>query len=120
MLKYDPQKSFGARILDGGVQFRLWAPNQDRVSLSLTGHSPPPMHSEKDGWHELISSYELSDGLEVPDPASRFQPADVDGPSEVIDPERYHWEDDSWTGRPWEECVICELHVGAFTEQAHF
>jgi maltooligosyltrehalose trehalohydrolase len=129
MLKYDRQKSFGTRIVNGGVKFRLWAPNQESVSLSLTGQSPVPMHSDKGGWHELISpaaqagstyKFVLSNGLEVPDPASRFQPADIHGPSEVIDPGSYVWTDDGWSGRPWEECVIYELHVGAFTEDGTF
>ena len=47
------------------------------------------------------------------DPASRFQPEDVHGPSEVIDPRAYRWEHTNWHGRPWEETVLYELHVGA-------
>ena len=62
----------------------------------------------------------LDGGLEVPDPASRFQPADVHGPSEVVDPYSYEWKVETWTGRPWEECVIYELHVGAFTQEGTF
>ena len=49
----------------------------------------------------------------MPDPASRFQPQDVHGPSEVIDPRAYRWEHTNWHGRPWEETVLYELHVGA-------
>src|SRR5262249_16300728 len=61
-----------------------------------------------------------SDGSRVPDPASRYQPDDVHGPSEVIDPAAYKWEDAEWRGRPWEEAVIYELHVGAFTSNGTF
>ncbi len=33
-----------------------------------------------------------------PDPASRFQPEGVHGPSEVIDPARFAWTDAGWSG----------------------
>ena len=48
-----------------------------------------------------------------PIPASRFQPEDVHGPSEVVDPRAYRWTHTDWHGRPWEETVLYELHVGA-------
>ena len=51
----------------------------------------------------------------MPDPASRFQPRDVHGPSEVVDPAAFDWHDDGWRGRPWHEAVLYELHVGTFT-----
>jgi maltooligosyltrehalose trehalohydrolase len=56
----------------------------------------------------------------VPDPASRFQPDDVHGPSEVWDPQAYRWANSRWRGRPWREAVIYELHIGAFTPQGTF
>ncbi|MGI4756153.1 MAG: malto-oligosyltrehalose trehalohydrolase, partial [Janthinobacterium lividum] len=56
----------------------------------------------------------------VPDPASRFQPDDVHGPSEVIDPSSYAWHDTAWQNRPWSEAVLYELHVGTFTEAGTF
>jgi len=58
--------------------------------------------------------YEIAPGERVPDPASRFQPHDVSGPSEVVDPCAYEWHDDDWRGRPWSEAVVYELHVGCF------
>jgi maltooligosyltrehalose trehalohydrolase len=129
VLKYASPKSFGASIANGGVCFRLWAPNQECVSLLLEDARPLPMQTTKDGWHELLSPvakagtkyrFLLEGGLEVPDPASRFQPADVHGPSEVVDPHGYKWKDLAWTGRPWEESVIYEIHVGTFTEEGTF
>ena len=51
----------------------------------------------------------------MPDPASRFKPDDVHGASEVVDPAAFAWRDDAWRGRPWDEAVIYELHVGTFT-----
>src|SRR3989304_5000688 len=59
-------------------------------------------------------------GRAVPDPASRRNPQDVHGPSEVVDPLAYEWRDAAWRGRPWEEAVIYELHVGAFTREGTF
>jgi maltooligosyltrehalose trehalohydrolase len=99
------------------------------VSLVLEDAKPLPMQAAEDGWHELLSPlakagatyrFLLDGGLEVPDPASRFQPADVHGPSEVVDPHSYEWKVETWTGRPWEECVIYELHVGTFTQEGTF
>jgi malto-oligosyltrehalose trehalohydrolase len=81
------------------------------------------------GWFELTTheakpgaqySFRIDDGREVPDPASRFQPQDVHGQSEVIDPAAFDWQDGDWHGRPWEEAVIYELHVGAFTPAGSF
>ena len=120
---------FGARWIPGlGTQFRLWAPGQRAIALVLQDETLPliPM---RNGWHELTVSwikpgaryrFGLADGTLVPDPASRFQPEDVHGPSEVIDPEAYRWGDDAWTGRAWNEAVICEMHIGAFTPEGTF
>jgi malto-oligosyltrehalose trehalohydrolase len=58
--------------------------------------------------------------MRVPDPASRYQPEDVHGPSEVIDPAAWSWNDAGWQGRTWNEAVIYELHVGTFTPRGTF
>jgi maltooligosyltrehalose trehalohydrolase len=113
---------------DQRVRFRLWAPNPSRVDV-LVGDSRLAMKKDSSGWFELItdrakagSTYQfVIDGeSRVPDPASRFQPHDVHGPSEVIDPACFEWADDDWKGRPWEEAVIYELHTGAFSEAGNF
>jgi maltooligosyltrehalose trehalohydrolase len=128
ILKYQSQRKFGPEPVDEGVHFRLWAPNQDHVWLVLDGDNILLMHKSSDGWHRITApgakagslyKYRLEGGLEVPDPASRFQPYDVHGPSEVVDLHQYEWTS-GWTGRPWEECVIYELHVGAFTQEGTF
>ena len=115
---------------DGTVRFRLWAPACDRVHLELAGEpSPLNLNPVGGGWHELITGragvgrryrFVLPDGMRVPDPASRYQPEDVHGPSEVIDPAVWSWNDAGWQGRPWNETVIYELHVGTFTPQGTF
>jgi 1,4-alpha-glucan branching enzyme len=56
----------------------------------------------------------------VPDPASRHQPEDVHGPSEVVDAAAHRWTDGAWRGLPWEEAVVYELHIGTFTPEGSF
>ena len=64
--------------------------------------------------------FQIDGGLLVPDPASRANPDDVHGASRVVDPLAFDWDDGDWRGRPWEEAVIYELHVGTFTPQGTF
>ncbi len=122
---------FGAELQpDGSVCFRLWAPAADSIQLLLEGREDNlPMQRDAEGWHERQTTaagpgslyrFVLPDGTRVPDPASRFQPQDVHGPSEVIDPRSYIWRDRSWGGRPWNEAVLYELHLGAFTPEGTF
>jgi 1,4-alpha-glucan branching enzyme/maltooligosyltrehalose trehalohydrolase len=59
--------------------------------------------------------FRIDDEIDVPDPASRFQPDGVQGPGEIIDPKAFAWRDIDWRGREWHEAVIYELHVGTFT-----
>ncbi|MFG1461830.1 malto-oligosyltrehalose trehalohydrolase [Xanthobacter sp. DSM 24535] len=120
---------FGAQLEAGAVRFRLFAPVQQRVLLVLDERHVLPMHRMTDGWHICVTDaagagtryrFQLEDGLLVPDPASRHQPEDVHGPSEVIDPARYAWRDSDWRGRPWHEAIVYELHVGTFTSEGTF
>ena len=125
------ERSWGAEILSNGrVQFSLWAPAAETVSLSILGQPELlPMKRASDGWYRVVTDraaagtlywFVLPNGVCVPDPASRFQPEDVSGPSEVIDPRSYVWKQNDWRGRPWEEAVIYELHIGAFTAEGTF
>lgn len=121
---------FSAEVEDAGARFRLWCPKHDRVALRIEGNDGlSPMKALGDGWFELeteragagaLYRFVLADGSVIPDPASRFQPQDVHGPSEVIDPTAYSWSDSDWRGRAWEEAVVYELHVGAFTAEGTF
>lgn len=121
--------SFGPSLTDRGAIFRFWAPLHERVSLELDGLSEQEMQRGADGWFTahvpfagagMLYRFILQDGLRVPDPASRFQPRDVYGPSEIVDLSAYRWQCREWVGRPWEEIVIYELHVGTFTAQGTF
>jgi malto-oligosyltrehalose trehalohydrolase len=122
---------FGAECCqDGSVRFRLWAPAARQVELCLTGSSAQIALERRDGgWFELITDvarpgaqyrFRINGEQEVPDPASRFQPRDVHGPSEVVQPDAFDWRDHAWRGRRWEDAVIYELHVGAFSSAGTF
>ncbi|HKT20408.1 MAG TPA: malto-oligosyltrehalose trehalohydrolase [Stellaceae bacterium] len=121
---------FGVSLTANGAAFRLWAPAATEVGLRLnTEARDRAMMRKPDGWFDLTLAaakpgdrYQfVVDGKQpVPDPASRFQPADVKGPSEIIDPAAFDWSDGDWSGRPWHEAVIYELHLGAFTQSGGF
>lgn len=64
--------------------------------------------------------YRLEDGREFPDPASRFQPEGVHGPSQLVDTSSFRWSDGNWKGRSLEESVFYELHVGTYTRDGTF
>jgi maltooligosyltrehalose trehalohydrolase len=118
---------FGAHLTGAArTRYRFWAPSLNAVQLELypdAADAKPvliDMTPAGDGWFEAQADggagtkyrFRLNKDLAVPDPASRFQPEDVQGPSEVIDPRAYAWQNTEWHGRPWEETVLLELHVG--------
>ncbi|MBC2771934.1 malto-oligosyltrehalose trehalohydrolase [Rhizobium sp. AQ_MP] len=123
------QYRFGPVIEDDGVLFRLWAPRCEAVLLEVDGGASMGMERRDKGWfhvkvegagHGTRYRFRLPDGSLVSDPASRHQPEDVLGPSEVIDPATFRARDPLWRGRPWADMVIYELHVGTFTEEGSF
>lgn len=103
---------------DGTTLFRLWAPDARDIEL-LIGDDSYRMHQLGDGDAEAVvpvgpgTAYRYRiDGKLVPDPASRAQQDDIDGPALVVDPDAFHWQHPQWQGRPWHEAIVCELHVG--------
>jgi len=118
-------RQFGPRLSAKGVKFRLWAPAARRVDILLD--EPVPM-IKRDAWFEYdapqaeagtLYLFRVDGELEIADPASQFQPRDVAGPSEVID-QAYAWKNENWKGRPWEDAVFLELHVGTFTPEGTY
>jgi len=111
-------------------RFIVWAPRADRVDLELDTHpvrslSLPP---QGDGYFHLDVDdvpvgtrykFRLDHGPPRPDPASRFQPQGVHGPSQVID-HHFPWTDHAWRGLPIHDYIIYELHVGTFTTEGTF
>ncbi len=117
---------FGAEVReDGTTRFRLWAPGAGQVELWLEEPARAvAMPRDAGGWAEYVTRdappgtryrYRIDGDLLVPDPAARFQPGDVHGASEVVDPLAHPWTDTAWIGLPPERLVFYELHVGAFT-----
>jgi maltooligosyltrehalose trehalohydrolase len=111
---------FGPKRVGGTVEFRLWAPGAETVELAVTGRPLLPMAKAEPGWHiatvssddDLRYRFRLPDGSLVPDPAARFQPDGIAGDSLTVRPESYRWRHVDWIGRPWEEALFYELHVG--------
>jgi maltooligosyltrehalose trehalohydrolase len=104
---------------DGRVEFRVWAPAAGSVTLLLEGEVLP-MRDEGDGCHACVQPcvpgmryrYRMDDTLSVPDPASRWQPEGVNGPSAVPDDHSHAWRTAGGAGRAWSEAVLYEVHVG--------
>lgn len=112
----------GAIMLDAEhTRFALWAPDAFYVSVELENGQSLPLLPQANGWFVIKTRcpagtryrYNIDGELEVPDPASRAQAGDLDRHSVVVDPLAYHWQHAAWQGRPWNEAVIYELHVGA-------
>jgi malto-oligosyltrehalose trehalohydrolase len=86
------------------------------------------MSRDAEGWFEVTAKaapgtrycYRLDDGREVADPAARAQHEDVHGASLVVEPRRYAWRHPDWAGRPWQEAVFYELHLGTFSPEGTF
>jgi maltooligosyltrehalose trehalohydrolase len=116
----------GAEIVQGGVSFRIWAPDHETVGVVLDGGGEHALEAEHNGYFSGIvrgetgTRYRFRLGQDTalyPDPTSRFQPEGPHGPSQVIDPTAYRWSDASWKGVTIEGQVIYEMHVGTFTPE---
>ena len=126
-----PGDKLGATYLgDGRCQFVVWAPfaHKPEVHIVTPLERMVPLERDERGYYQAcIESVEpgsrylycLDGKKEIPDPASRFQPDGVHGPSEVID-SYFPWEDESWYGLLLQEYIIYELHVGTFTHEGTF
>lgn len=120
-------RQFGPQLTKDGARFRLWAPAAKRVDVML--EQPHAMMRGGDGWFTANIAgaqagtrykFRIDDEIDVPDPGSDFQPDDVFGPSEVIDHASFAWRAQDWRGRPWQDAVIVEAHVGAFTPRGSY
>ncbi|GHB08218.1 malto-oligosyltrehalose trehalohydrolase [Modicisalibacter luteus] len=118
--------TYGAHLIDTErTRFVLWAPSARAVHVEVEGQPSQPMQATRDGNYEAevgcghgaryryrVFGADDEEGTLVPDPASRAQDGDIDGPSLVVDPQRYCWRHSEWKGRPWHETVLYELHIG--------
>jgi maltooligosyltrehalose trehalohydrolase len=124
------QTGIGAQLLENHrCRFRVWAPTAATVDVIIGPNGrAAPLERGADGYFaaELgdvpsgtLYRYRLNGAQDRPDPASRFQPQGVHGPSAAID-SNISWEDSSWLGLPLARYVIYELHVGTFTAAGTF
>ena len=122
----------GARVIaPDTVRFKVWAPRAETMNVELHAANPrsiPLTPTQHGYWEATVSgvsadacySYAINQRLQRPDPASRFQPEGVHGPSVVVDPSGFSWTDGHWRGLPLDEFIIYELHVGTFTPEGTF
>ena len=121
------ERQFGSKLTPSGASFRLWAPAAKHVEVLL--ENPRPLRRSDHGWFSTEIAgvkagtrykFRIDDEIDIPDPASAFQPDDVSGPSEIIDHAAYRWRAADWRGRPWHEAVVVETHVGTFTTEGTY
>jgi maltooligosyltrehalose trehalohydrolase len=115
-----------------GARFRVWAPRCREVTVRLVEPAATrlwPLARKAGGvFSGTVPGaaagtrylYRLDGGVERPDPVSRFQPAGVHGPSEVVDPDAFPWTDAGWPGVALAHLCLYELHVGTFTPEGTF
>jgi maltooligosyltrehalose trehalohydrolase len=124
---------FGANVVDGGVEFRVWAPSSERVDVVIYGPEAErvePLAAEGGGWFAAIApgvgagaryKFRLDGESAFPDPASRHQPDGVHEASAVVDPSAFAWTDSAWRGLGEDDdLVIYEVHVGTATDEGTF
>ncbi len=121
----------GATYLgDSRCQVIVWAPTVKTVDVHIVSPNEllVPLRRKTRGYYQAtvrgmapgsLYFYLLDSEKERPDPASRFQPMGVHGPSQVVDTQ-FHWEDQDWHGLIFENYIIYELHVGTFTQKGTF
>ncbi|HKN86562.1 MAG TPA: malto-oligosyltrehalose trehalohydrolase [Nitrospiraceae bacterium] len=120
----------GATVLDSGVEFRVWAPKCKRVEAWLEdlGEAVVLQKDDRDYWTGVVPQakagmryrYRLDGEILCPDPCSRYQPEGPHGPSLIVDPRQFVWNDDDWPGVRMHGQVIYELHIGTLTPDGTF
>lgn len=128
----------GACYRGGTTTFSVWAPDVAKVELVLeNGVEPRPTahvrrltRDERGYWSARFDDlrpgtlyrYRLNGSSDqtFPDPASRFQPQGVHGPSAIVDPGMYKWRDAAWRPPRLERLVFYEVHVGTFSPEGTF
>ncbi len=140
--------TLGATPLGGDrCQFAVWAPGAEVVEVQILndqqcsaatavalnspegrGESFGLQKTDRGYHHGIVEGirpgaqyvYCLDGAKHRPDPASRYQPAGVHGPSEVVDLRAYRWNDTNWTGLSLKDYILYEIHVGTYSTEGTF
>ncbi len=105
------------------MDFEVWAPAASSLAVRVNGEEHALARAEEGFWRGDAPARHgddyvyVVDGVDQPDPASRWQPAGVRGPSRVLDTAQFDLEPVSPS---LEELVLYELHVGTFTQEGTF
>jgi maltooligosyltrehalose trehalohydrolase len=130
------QMPIGAELDERGVRFRVWAGDVAQIEVVITGQNRQelaryPLTREPDepgyfsGYVAGLKAgtnymYRLDGDKLRPDPASRYQPTGVHGPSQIVDP-HFNWRNArEWSGLPLNRLVIYEVHTGTATPEGTF
>jgi 1,4-alpha-glucan branching enzyme len=113
----------------GGVAFRVWAPNADKVfvtgSFNDWKEDEMELFSEENGfWYGDIASAHAGDEYKYViwngdmkllrnDPYAK-ELTHSGGNTVVVNPE-FHWDENHYSMPLWNELVIYEIHVGTFS-----
>ena len=131
MVSQEKVQGMGALLMDGGVAFRVWAPNAQSVAVTGSFNDwntyKNLLESEENGyWYGEVAGagpgdeyrfYILNGEQELSriDPYAREVSSSV-GNGVVHDP-AFDWGEDSFQLPPHNELVIYELHIGTFADQ---
>src|SRR5512135_26993 len=125
-------QSLGALYLGNDrTYFRVWAPGATELELRLLTPQSRTLPLARAGggyWQATVEDvppgalyvYRIDGERERPDPASRYHPDGVHGPSQVVARDDFAWTDQAWSGLPLDQYIIYELHVGTFPPEGTF
>ncbi len=105
---------------------RCWAPAAAEVRVRVGGAEYPLTDAGGGIWEAEVPAQEgedywfVLDGTAWPDPASRWQPDGLRGPSRLVDPGAWRWTDQGHDPPALEDLVLYELHVGTFSAAGTF
>lgn len=122
---------YGASSKGGQTEFRVWAPKAKRIQLRVLNGTGADRQMKRmpNGDFQLTTDAQPGDRyfylvdddpLRLPDPVSRFLPEGVHGPTQILDPDRFRWTDQNWSGLEFGKYINYELHVGTFSPQGTF
>jgi len=132
MAEASTRPGMGATPYDGGVTFRVWAPNAAAVGVSVgpgtAGETAHALVAEPGGlWSADVDAvtagtpyrFDLTGPgggrLYRIDPWARHVSAAA-GHAIVYDEDSFVWTDEGYRSPAWDELVIYELHVGSFDQ----